>query len=120
MFSTASRLVAIAENVAVRFASGSLTLTGTLLFDPRTSSLVLDTQDGEPEETLTVNLAVYGLFPETAGEILVKDWSEGEGTAQSLIDAGVAEFENEHFLGPFSSRAVRLRLIKKREMWHNP
>ncbi|BAS11807.1 hypothetical protein AHiyo8_01100 [Arthrobacter sp. Hiyo8] len=113
MRSTAPRLDAIAEDVTVRFAGGSLRLTGTLLFDPRTASLILDTQDGEPEEMLTVNLAVYGLFPETPDEILVKDWSEGEGTAQSLIDAGVAEFVNEHFVGPFSSRAVRLRLIKK-------
>lgn len=103
----------IAEDVTVRFAGGSLTLTGRLLFDTRNSTLTLDTQDGEPEERLTVNLAVYGLFAESADEVLVKDWSEGEGTAQSLIDAGVAVFVSEHFVGPFSSRAVRLRLITK-------
>jgi hypothetical protein len=113
MHRTAPRLDIIAEDVTVRFVGGSLTLTGTLLFDSRTSALILDTQDGEPEEVLTVNLAVYGLFPETADEVLVKDWSEGEGTAQSLVDAGVAVFVSEHFVGPFSSRAVRLRLIKE-------
>ncbi|WP_284982345.1 hypothetical protein [Arthrobacter sp. efr-133-TYG-118] len=111
--SEAPRLNVVAEAVTIRFCGGSLELTGKLLFDPRTAVLVLGTEDGEPEEVLTVNLAVYGLFPETADEVLVKDWSEGEGTAQSLIDAGVVVFVREHFVGPFSSRAVRLRLITK-------
>ena len=58
-------------------------------------------------------MAAYGLVPEAPAEVFVKDWSEGQGIARSLIDAGVAVFMDEHFVGPFSSRAVRLRLIRK-------
>jgi hypothetical protein len=111
----APTLTTIGTEVPIRFAGGLLELVGTVLHEPATGLLVLDTRDGEPEERLSISLAAYEIFPDACDEVFVKDWSEGEGVAQSLIDAGLAEFVGEHVVGPFSSRAVRLRILKKQK-----
>jgi hypothetical protein len=115
MTNPAPTLTVIGTEIPIRFARGALELVGTPLHDPVTGLLVLDTRDGEPEERLSVNLATDGIFPEACDEVLVKDWSEGGGVAQSLIDAGLAEIVDEHLVEPFSSRAMRLRILTKQK-----
>jgi hypothetical protein len=112
---TVSDLTTIGTEIPIRFARGLVELVGTVLHDPSVGLLVLDTCDGEPEEHLSISLAAYGILPKADDEVFVKDWSEGEGIAQSLIDAGLAEIKGEHLVGPFSSRAVRLRIIAKQD-----
>ena len=111
----APTLTTIGTEIPIRFAGGLVELVGAVLHDPTTGLLVLDTCDGEPEEHLSISLAAYGILPETDDQVFVKDWSEGEGIAQSLVDAGLAEIVAEHLVGPFSSRAVRLRILAKQE-----
>lgn len=115
MTNSASNLNTIGTEILIRFAGGLVELVGAVLHDPATGLLVLDTCDGEPEEHLSISLAAYGILPEADDEVFVKDWSEGEGIAQSLIDAGLAEIVGEHLVGPFSSRALRLRILKKQK-----
>lgn len=115
MTNPASNLTTIGNEILIRFAGGLVELVGAVLHDPATGLLVLDTCDGEPEEQLSISLAAYGILPKADDEVFVKDWSEGEGVAQSLIDAGLAEIVGEHLVGPFSSRAVRLRILAKQE-----
>lgn len=94
----------------IEICTSGLTLTGTVLHYAHANALVLDTEDGESDERLTTNLSSYGYVP-APDEVFVKDWSEGQGVAQSLIDAGLAEKVEELHVGPFQSRAFRLRLI---------
>jgi hypothetical protein len=115
MTNPAPNLTTIGNQIPIRFAGGLVELVGAVLHDPTTGLLILDTCDGEPEEHLSISLATYGLLPEADDEVFVKDWSEGEGIAQSLIDAGLAEIVGEHLVGPFSSRAVRLRILRSRK-----
>ncbi len=67
--------------------------------------------EGYPEiETLSTNLAHYGLEP-PAGHIYVKDYSEHEGLPTALVAAGVAEYVDEVYLGPFNSRFVLMKVV---------
>lgn len=100
----------IAEETTLVFGSGSNSSTGTLLRTSSVGGLIFRYATGE-EEVLSVNLVTYGLLP-GPDEVFVKDWSEHAGLAQSLVDAGHAEFVDEHFVGPFKSRAVRLRISR--------
>ncbi|WP_328990368.1 hypothetical protein OG394_29400 [Kribbella sp. NBC_01245] len=106
-------LTVIGNEISIRFSGGLVEFVGTVLHDPATGLLILDTGDGEPEEYLSISLDAYGISRAADDEVFVKDWSEGEGVAQSLIDAGLAEVVGEHSVGSFSSRAVRLRILPK-------
>lgn len=108
-------MTTIGNEVPIRFSGGLVEFVGTVLHDPATGLLVLDTGDGEPEEYLSISLDAYGISRETDDEVFIKDSDEGEGVAQSLIDAGLAEIVGEHKIGSFSSRALRLRLLPKQE-----
>ncbi|MFB6724876.1 hypothetical protein ACFCV3_32165 [Kribbella sp. NPDC056345] len=108
-------MTTIGNEVPIRFSGGLVGFVGTVLHDPATGLLVLDTGDGEPEEYLSISLDAYGISRGADDEVFVKDWSEGEGVAQSLVDAGLAEIVGEHSVGPFSSRAVRLRILPKQD-----
>ncbi|QNE18157.1 hypothetical protein F1D05_09960 [Kribbella qitaiheensis] len=87
MTKSAPNLTTIGNQIPIRFSGGIVTFVGSVLHDPSTGLLVLDTGDGEPEEYLSISLAAYGIWRE-ADEVFVKDWSEGNGIAQSLVDAG--------------------------------
>lgn len=67
--------------------------------------------DGFPDtETLSINLATYGLkAPE--GHVYVKDYSEHEGLPTALVAAGVAEYVDEVYLGPFNTRFVLMKVV---------
>jgi hypothetical protein len=106
-------MTTIGNEVPIRFSGGLVEFVGTVLHDPATGLLILDTCDGEPEEYLSISLDAYGISRAADDEVFVKDWSEGEGVAQSLIEAGLAEIVGEHSVGSFSSRAVRLRILPK-------
>lgn len=108
-------MTTIGNEVPIRFSGGLVEFVGTVLHDPATGLLVLDTGDGEPEEYLSISLDAYGISRTADNEVFVKDCDEGEGVAQSLIDAGLAEIVSEHSIGSFSARAVRLRILPKQE-----
>lgn len=101
--------VIVADDASITFQDGDFTLEGTLVYEPATDSLVVHSAYEAPE-VLTVSLLEYG-FMTDPGEVFVKDWSEHSGLAQALIDAGYAQLVDNHFVGPFRSRAVRLRII---------
>lgn len=101
--------VIVAEDANITFQDGDFTLEGKLVYEPATDSLIVHSAYEAPE-VLTVNLLEYGLVTDL-GEVFVKDWSEHSGLAQALIDAGYAQLVDNHFVGPFRSRAVRLRII---------
>lgn len=115
MTNSTPNLTTIGNEIPIRFSGGLVKIVGTVLHDPATGLLVLDTGDGQPEEYLSISLAAYGIAREADDEVFVKDWSEGRGVAQSLIDAGLAEPVGEHLVGPFLSRAVRLRILPKQQ-----
>lgn len=97
----------IKESVTLEFSSNSFSMTGNLYVDQEL--MLVDMEEGDVEH-LSVNLDSYGLITRP-GFFWIKDWSEHAGLAQSLIDAGVAEYEQEFMVGPFKSRAVEVRMI---------
>lgn len=97
----------IATGITARF--GSLELEGDIAFDQRTQTLFFE-YPMEPSERISTNLDAYGYLPEL-GCVFIKDWSEHEGLAQSLVDAGVAEVVRELVVGPFASTAYEVRLL---------
>jgi hypothetical protein len=59
--------------------------------------------DGSPallvdNHVVSINLSQYGLVP-PAGHVFVKDYSEHEGLADALVDAGLVEKVNEVSFG---------------------
>lgn len=82
-----------------RYADGSLALIASAT-----------DEDGFPdEETLSINLGVYGLTP-PPGCVYVKDYSEHRGLPQALVTAGVGTIEGAVTFGPFGSAAALFRL----------
>ena len=82
-----------------RYADGSLALIASAT-----------DEDGFPDqETLSINLGVYGLTP-PPGCVYVKDYSEHEGLPQALVEAGVGTIENAVTFGPFNASAALFRL----------
>lgn len=79
-----------------RYSNGSLALS-------------LETLDGEPLATASVNLQEYGLLPPD-GHIYVKNYSEGAGLAEALEQAGVAVPVGVVEFGPFSTTATLMRI----------
>lgn len=96
----------IRDNVTVQFPG--LALAGPVGHIDDQRALVLLTNEGT--EILSVNLAAYGLVaPE--GHVYIKDWSEGHGVAASLAASGVVKEVSDVLVGPFSSRAVLVRVL---------
>lgn len=60
-------------------------------------------EDGIPNvETFSVNLSAYDMYP-PEGHVFVKDYSEHEGLAQALVDAGLVTIVNPIAIGEFGS-----------------
>jgi hypothetical protein len=75
-----------------KYHHGPVTIAEGHYGNKRLAWRILDANTGEPIVTATVN------FPECkdarlddGSHVLIKDWSENEGTLQSLIDAGIVE-----------------------------
>lgn len=88
-----------------------VSLTGTLArrqYGDGQTALVLDTDEGP--ETLSVNLAAYGLYPADADHVFIKDYSEHEGVADSLVEAGVAQITRMVTFGGFGTSAKEIKL----------
>lgn len=96
----------ITTNTSVAFPG--ITLSGSIEHDDDQRALVLSTAEGP--ETLSVNLQAYGLLA-PSGYVWIKDWSEHEGLAASLAASSLVEEVSDTLVGPFSSRAVLVRVL---------
>jgi hypothetical protein len=61
-------------------------------------ALVLRSDDGEPQAVLTLNIPNVVLQPD---EVIVKDYSENEGTLQALIRANIVQPAHRHVASGF-------------------
>lgn len=77
----------------------------SLYMDGVTPALFINGDDGEPLCAVTVNLSDYGIIP-PPGQIIVKDYSEGEGLAEVLVDCGVLSLTGREVNIGFGSRCV--------------
>lgn len=94
----------------VRLRQGDLDLSGTVTYDHRMQRLEITYVDDDTE-TLSVDLMAYGYLT-WPGEAFVKDWSEHAGLTDALVSAGIVA-PVEHFeVGPFRSRAYRVRVLE--------
>src|SRR5699024_12701177 len=59
---------------------------------------------------LSTDLSVYGYVAEP-GQVFIKDWSEHAGLADALVLARVVSPLESLRVGPFSSRAYRVRVL---------
>lgn len=84
-------------------------LTGHVVFDQARNLLKLR-HPLEGDEVLNVDLTREGYvaFP---GELFLKDWSEHSGLCGALVDAGIVERLETLSVGPFDSRAYRVRVL---------
>lgn len=98
----------IKENVTVEFPDISISGTLEHLVDQR--ALVLHPDDEPCPEVLSVNLQAYGLVA-PAGCVYIKDWSEGEGVADSLEATGLVRKVSDVYVGPFNSRAWLVEVL---------
>ncbi|WAL40992.1 hypothetical protein BRM1_03770 [Brevibacterium sp. BRM-1] len=99
----------INESVTVHYPH--FTMTGSIDHDPAQAALAqVDAETGE-DEVLSVDLSGYGYVP-GPHEVFVKDWSEHRGFAAALQVAGVIEIVGEVLVGPFMSRAYRVRITR--------
>lgn len=73
-------------------------------------TLAVGLVDLDEREIISVNLVAYGLAP-AADQFYVKNYSEHEGLAVALMQAGIAEKVGEVTYGPYESSATLLRLI---------
>lgn len=85
-----------------------ITLTGHIRHDRGAGTL--DLLDEEGVERLSTDLSVYGCVA-GMGEVFIKDWSEHAGLADALAIAGVVAPLESLRVGPFSSRAYRVRVL---------
>ena len=69
---------------------------------------------GMPFATYTVNLGDYGIFP-VFGDTFIKDYSEGVGGIEVLVDSGIVEKVSDQpvVFGPFNSMAWEVKIIEK-------
>jgi hypothetical protein len=106
--SVAPAPITVREGAAVDFSS--LTLTGDVLYYADQAALVLiDDEYGTPER-LSINLIDHGLVARP-GHVFIKNWSEGDGVADSLVKAGVVEIVETHVVGPFGGTAYEVRVL---------
>lgn len=67
--------------------------------DPDVIAVMLYGVDDFEQEIVTVNLAEYGIIPEP-GNVIIKDYSEMQGMADALLEAGVVtEIVTRHSFG---------------------
>lgn len=100
---------AINECVTVHYPR--FTMIGSIEHDPPQAALAhVDAETGE-DEVLSVDLSEYGYVP-GPGEIFMKDWSEHQGFAAALQAAGVVEIVGQVSVGPFVSKAYRVRVVR--------
>ena len=85
-----------------------VTLTGHIRHDRGAGTL--DLLDEQGVERLSTDLSVYG-YVAGMGEVFIKDWSEHAGLADALAIAGVVSPVESLRVGPFSSRAYRVRVL---------
>src|SRR5699024_151427 len=85
-----------------------VTLTGHIRHDRGAGTL--DLLDEQGVERLSTDLSVYGYVAEP-GQVFIKDWSEHAGLADALVLARVVSPLESLRVGPFSSRAYRVRVL---------
>ena len=98
----------IASNVTVSFAG--FELTGDIDFDAVHNTLSFDDHQ-EPSERIDTNLFAQGIVPSEPGTVFIKDVTEHQGLAASLVEAGVVRIVREVTFGPFRSKAYEVRPI---------
>lgn len=96
----------IATNALVTF--DGFTFEGHITHNDDQRELVMYTQEGM--EILSVNLQDYGLQA-APNHVWIKDWSQHESLAASLAASGLVEEVSDTLVGPFSTRAVLVRVL---------
>lgn len=98
----------IKDQVTLTF--GSIELTGDLhlaSYENGETAAVLFTDEGT--EHISTNLIAYG-FVAQPGQFFVKDYSEHEGLAQSIVDAGLGTITQTITFGPLNLTAYEIAL----------
>lgn len=98
----------IKSDVTVSFSA--IEITGDLEHLDEQRALVLHPYDEPVPEVVSVNLQAYGLLA-PKGHVYIKDWSEGEGVADSLEAAGAVQKISQVRVGPFDSRAWLVKVL---------
>jgi len=89
----------------------NFTMTGPLVYDTSSALLMhLEEATGD-EEVLSTDLDAYG-FVCGPGEAYIKDWSEHSGFTDALVAAGLVEILEVVTVGPFATRAFRVRVMR--------
>lgn len=75
--------------------------------------------DGSPAlviagDCVSINLSAYGLVPRT-GCVFIKDWFEGTGMTDALVEAGAVEKVEYLSVGQFNSPAWMVRVLLEDE-----
>ena len=74
-------------------------------------ALVFHYSDGDGLDTLSTNLVGHGLVA-PPDHVYVKSYSEHEGLAETMADAGIAEQVGEPVtFGPFDTSAVLMKVL---------
>ncbi|MGW0538520.1 hypothetical protein [Streptomyces sp. NPDC003032] len=95
----------VKHDVTVKF--GCVELTGSLVHDDEHG--VLELEDAEGPEPISISLQGYGLTPER-GNVFIKDWSEHSGLTARLERAGLVKPVHELTVGPFGSTAYEVQV----------
>lgn len=99
--------ITVAEDATVK--SANITMHGDVVYLSEQNALMLLDKEGD-RARLSVNLEAYGLTPEP-GHVFIKDWSEGEGVAESLSESGLVQLTKKYVVGPFATIAYEARVI---------
>lgn len=98
----------IAERITVTYPH--FEMTGSIEHDPAQNALAhVDAETGEAE-VLSMNLSAYA-YVSAPRETFVKDWGEHRGFAEALRVAGIVDIVEAVVVGPFESRAYRVRIL---------
>lgn len=73
-------------------------------------ALILETVDGSPVATVTVNVSGYGMMRSEDAAFFVKDYGENSGIAAMLEDRGIIETTGGLAGLPFGQRVAEYRL----------
>lgn len=73
-------------------------------------ALCFDAGGGDGFDTLSVNLVAYGLVAPD-GHVYVRNYSEGEGLADALAEAGVAWPVSIVTFGPHDTTATLMKVL---------
>lgn len=103
------------EDVTLNY--GSLAITGELHWVDYNSTnatgpqlVHLDSEEGDCPQSLHVNLDAYGLIPEP-GHVFIKNYSEGIGITEQLVELGLVEKVRQVYFGPFDANAWEVRIL---------